>query len=74
MYIKDDFHFKDLKERCWSGAIYTLEKIEENDKEDEFMSFLEECFCGEIPDLVNVNDFLWFEDSYIFEMLDIKEE
>ena len=74
MYIKENFNFEDLKNKCWSGAIYTLEKIEENDKEDEFMSFLEERFCGEIPELFNVNDFLQFEDSYIFEMLDIKEE
>lgn len=74
MYIKIDYGFIDLKNHSWSGAISTLEKIEEAGKEDELMELLEEVFEYEIPTDTEVNDLLWFEDEYIFEQLDIKDE
>lgn len=74
MYIKKDYDFYDLLEECWSGAVDTLKAIQEKDKENELMNFLEECFFEETPDLTNINDFLWFEEDYIFEVLEIKKE
>lgn len=72
--VRKDLSFNDLMEECWSGAIYTLETIEKNDKEDDLIFFLEEVFYGETPDMTELNDFLWFEDEYIFECLGIDEE
>lgn len=73
MYIKADYGFRELKNNSWSGAVTTLEKIEEAGKEEELMDFLEEEFV-ETPTETDVNDFLWFEDEYIFEQLGIKDE
>lgn len=67
----DDFY--SLKDELWSGAIQTMETIEENDKEDEFMDLLDELF-PEGEDLTNLNDFIRFDSDYIFETLGISEE
>ena len=74
MYIKKDYDFYDLLDECWSGAVDTLKTIQKEDKENELMNFLEECFFEENPDLTAINDFLWFEEDYIFEVLEIKKE
>lgn len=72
IWVKDDFTFDDLKGKCWSGAINTLETIEELEKETELMQFLEVVFENEIPTLTEINDFLWFDDEFIFENLEIE--
>lgn len=73
MEIKRYFTFYDLIDECWGGAISTLDTIREHDKQDEFMQLLQEIF-EEIPDLTQVNDFIAFDDNYIFEILEINEE
>lgn len=73
MEIKKDYDFEDLKRNSWSGAIDTLEKIEENEKEEELMQLLEYTF-EDVPSETEVNDFLWFDDDFIFEELGIKGE
>lgn len=72
MYIKDDYDFHDLENKCWQGAISTLEMISDNDKEDELMAFLEEYF-GDTPTITEVNDLLWFDEDYIKEELGITD-
>ena len=72
MYIKQDFGFNDLMENCWAGAVDTLKTIEEHDKEEELMQLLEDAF-DECPDITRINDYLWFEDEYIFQCLGISE-
>lgn len=80
MVIKVDYDFNDLMDNCWSGAEETLKVIEENGKEDAFMEFLEMIFTEPLemtftaPTLTEVNDFLRFEDDYIYSVLGIKEE
>lgn len=74
MEIKNDYGFEDLRDNCWSGAIDTLDKVEEEGKEEELMDLLEEVFEGDIPTLTEVNDYLRFEDDEIFERLEIKED
>lgn len=74
MYIKEEFDFNDLMNRCWSGALNTLEAVERNDKEEDLMQLLSEVYCDEMPDLTDINDLLRFEDEWLFEMLDIEEE
>lgn len=71
MYVKKEIDFEDLKDMCWSGAIDTLETIEEKEKEEELMELLESTFEDKIPTETEVNDFLWFEDDFIFEQLSI---
>lgn len=74
MEIKKDYNFNDLKKNSWSGAIDTLETIEENEKEEELMTLLENTF-EDVPTETEVNDFLWFDDDFIFEELGtIREE
>ena len=73
--VTRELDFNDLMDECWSGAIDTLNTVAENNKEEELMSILAlDCFVGGTPDLTDVNDLLWFEDDWIFEMLGIKEE
>lgn len=73
MEIKKDYGFDDLRKECWSGATDTLETIEKNDKEEILMELLEQEFCNVIPTITEVNDFLWFEDDFIFEQLGIND-
>lgn len=73
MEIKKDYNFNDLKKNSWSGAINTLETIEENEKEEELMTLLENTF-EDVPTDTEVNDFLWFDDDFIFEELGIIRE
>lgn len=72
MYVKKEYDFNELKKNSWSGAIATLEIIEKNNKEEELMQLLEDVFCDNIPSETEVNDFLWFDDEYIFESLEIE--
>lgn len=74
MYIKKEFDFEDLKKECWSGAVDTLQTIEENDKESKLMELLEDIFSTTIPTITEINDFLWFSDDKIFESLGIEQE
>ena len=73
--VKRELDFYDLQDECWSGALDTLRTISENDKKEELMSLLAlDCFSGnEIPDLTDINDLLWFDSEWVFEMLGIDE-
>ena len=73
--IKTELNFSDLQNQCWSGAVDTLNTIEEHDKENDLMYLLDELFADdENCTLTTINDFLWFDDEYIFECLDISDE
>ena len=70
MYIKSEISsFEELKENSWSGAVDTLNRIEELELENEFMQILEDIFCDEIPTETEVNDFIRFEIDTINNML-----
>lgn len=75
MFVKNEIYdFGSLEYDCWSGAIDTLNRIKEVGKEEEFMDYLEDIFCDEIPTMTELNDFIWFEDEMIYEDLGIYEE
>jgi hypothetical protein len=74
MWIKKEYDYNDLKENSWSGAVNTLRRIEEANKEEELMNFLEDIFYENIPSDTEVNDLLWFEPEMIYESLGITEE
>lgn len=73
MTIKKDYGFYDLKDEVWQGAVDTLDRIENEGKQDELMEFLESYFM-DIPTMTEVNDLLWFESDYIFESLGMEVE
>lgn len=75
MEIKSDYSFEDLKSQCWGGAEETLKVIEDHDKENELLDLFENTiFAEKIPTLTEVNDYLAFEDEFIFECLEINIE
>lgn len=65
--------FNELADMVWSGAVDTIADIQNANKEDEFMNFLEMVFCDEVPTDTAVNDFIWFERDYIYENIGLTE-
>ena len=74
MEIKKEINdFYALADMVWSGAVDTIADIQNANKEDEFMNFLEAVFCDEVPTDTAVNDFIWFERDYIYENIGLTE-
>ena len=70
---KEINEFYELADMVWSGAVDTIVDIQNANKEDEFMDFLEMVFCDDVPTDTNVNDFIWFERNYIYENIGLTE-
>lgn len=66
--------FYELADMVWSGAVDTIADIQNANKENEFMDFLEMVFCDNIPTDTEVNDFIWFEREYIYENIGLTED
>ena len=66
--------FYELADMVWSGAIDTIADIQNANKENEFMDFLEMVFCDDVPTDTEVNDFIWFERDYIYENIGLTED
>jgi tRNA U54 and U55 pseudouridine synthase Pus10 len=73
MYVKKDMDFNTLMDECWCCED-VLNKIYDEDKEDEFMDFLEEYFYENIPTMTELNDLIRFDWEWIFEQLGIEDE
>ena len=65
--------FHELADMVWSGAVDTIADIQNANKEDEFMNFLEAVFCDEVPTDTEVNDFIWHDRDYIYENIGLTE-
>ena len=67
--------FYELADMVWSGAVDTIADIQNANKENEFMDFLEMIFMdrGEPPYDTEVNDFIWFERDYIYSNIGLTE-
>ena len=72
--VKSVLDFDDLMSQCWSGAVDTLNRIYDNNKEASFMNLLNEIFEGMSPSLTEINDYIRFESDEIFEYLGISED
>lgn len=57
----------------WMGAIDAYNKIMEKGLENEFEDLMDEIFPEGLTEM-ELNDFLWFEDDYIYEILGIDTE
>lgn len=66
--------FYALADMVWSGAVDTIADIQNANKEDEFMNFLEMVFCDEIPTDTEVNDFIWHDRDYIYENIGLAKD
>ena len=59
--------------KAWIGAVPTRNAIIENHKQEEFMFILNDIFPNGCTE-TELNDFLWFDDEFIFSALDIEQE
>ena len=66
--------FYELADMVWSGAVDTLEDIQNANKENEFMDLIENVFCNELPTDTEINDFIWFERDFIYENIGLTED
>ena len=62
--------FDNIQNNAWGNATNTLEEVKNHEKEDELMELLDELYPDGV-DEVELNDFLSYEDDYIFQNLDI---
>lgn len=67
--------FYELADMVWSGAVDTIADVQNANKENEFMDFLEMVFMDreEPPTDTEVNDFIWFERDMIYEHCGLDE-
>lgn len=56
---------------AWSGAVDTKETIIDAGKEKEFDFLIDELYPDGLTD-TQLNDLLWFEEDWLFEMLGIE--
>lgn len=71
MYIKYELNLKTFD--AWSGAIDTLERIENAGKCEELESILENLYPDGMTE-TELNDLLWFEKDLLYEWLQMKSE
>jgi len=58
---------------AWSGAVDTKNTIIENGKASDFECLIDELFPDGLTE-TELNDFLWFDDDFIFEQLNIDND
>ena len=58
---------------AWSGATDTQDRIINEGKADEFDNLIEELYPDGLTETA-LNDLLWFEEDWLFEMLGIETE
>lgn len=55
--------------QAWSGGARTLATVKERGDIEELTNLCEELFSGTTPTQVEINDWLWFDDDFIFRAL-----
>ena len=64
-----------LRDRLWSGAEDTMQRIIDEDKEEDFFAILSDLHCDKDSiDLTEINDLLRFEEDQVFEWLGINNK
>jgi hypothetical protein len=58
---------------AWQGGQETKDKIIEEGKQDQFDNLISELYPDGIEE-TQLNDLLWFEEDWIYEMLGIEIE
>lgn len=57
----------------WSGAVETCERIINSGKGELFISMLDDIYPDGLK-TVELNDLLWFDPEFCFELVGIEEE
>ena len=67
--------FDELYKQSWSGAIDTLNDIQNADKEEELMRHLEEVFGYDEEPIsdVGLNDYLWHDRESVYDAVGLDE-
>lgn len=76
VYVLGVDNFYDLKRESWSGALQTLERVEELGIEDTFLELINDVIGEKIGE-TELNDYIWFtaeEDLKEFYNIDVWEE
>ncbi len=55
--------------RSWSGATNTLKVVRERGDIDRLTTLCEHVFSGSTPTETDINDWLWFDDAFIYRSL-----
>lgn len=71
MRITSEIRLQDFE--TWAGATDTKETIIEHGKADDFNMMLEDLYPNGITD-VQLNDILWHDTNWVYEVLDINVE
>lgn len=71
MIIKTETTLADF--RAWSGARYTLDRLIEEDACNTMEQVLEDLYPDGLTD-TELNDILWFEPDWCFEMCGISTD
>ena len=71
MKIYKDFDINTFE--AWSGAVDTQETIINEGKAELFNCLVEDIFPDGTTE-TGVNDLLWHDSSYVYELLEIEEE
>lgn len=59
----------------WSGAVDTVDTLREHDKLEEAWQYIEMVFeCDDSVNETELNDFIWFEASSIYEAVGLTED
>lgn len=73
--VSEEIDAYELKERLWSGAEDTMQRIIDEGKEDTFFAILSDLHCDKDSiDLTEINDLLRFEQEQVFEWCGISDE
>ena len=73
--VSEEIDVYALKDRLWSGAEDTMQRIIDEDKEDDFFAILSDLHCDKDSiDLTEINDLLRFEEDQVFEWLGINNK
>ena len=76
--VSEELNAYELKDRLWSGAEDTMQKIIDAGKEDTFFAIVQDMYCDKDSiDLTDLNDLLRFDEGTVMEWLglnDLKEE
>ena len=44
----------------WSGAKDVIKAIAKAERLDELETYIEDYYCGKVPSITEINDFVWF--------------
>ena len=58
---------------AWSGAVYTINRVREEGKCSQLEYMLEELYPDGMSE-TQLNDLLWFDREWVYEMLGISDE